>query len=150
MCTHGLQTNYSGVFFGIAALLLWRYVLYTLILQHMILYEGNFLEFIRSPISQDVPPGTNAEFTCQHSTADIIRWTVNGSLIGQNTSPDIRTASGDGVNILTITARPQYNGTVVKCVAKFDNGRQDELSAVATLQGIIPFYQHADSVSLKE
>ena len=100
--------------------------------------EGNFLciiEFTVSPESQEVAPGTTATFECQHSTADVIRWRVNGTLIGQNTSPDIRTSSVGGVNTLMITARPKYNGTAVRCVARFDNGQQDEHSSIATLKG---------------
>ncbi|MCG8621400.1 MAG: hypothetical protein MJE68_05270, partial [Proteobacteria bacterium] len=57
---------------------------------------------------------------CRHTSSDaFISWRVSGSPSGQ--FPDIRSGSinEDGfiVNTLNIPAEPQYNGTVVECVA---------------------------------
>ena len=37
---------------------------------------------------------------------------------------------------LTIVAGPQYNGTEIVCVAKFDDGNPDEMTPPVILQGI--------------
>ena len=85
--------------------------------------------------------GAEAEFRCQHSTADAIRWRVNGSLVGRSPPPDIildlvYDVNGNLVDTLSITARPEYNGTEVVCVARFDNGSPAEQTEPATLLGI--------------
>ena len=68
-------------------------------------------------------------FRCQHSTADTIRWRINGSLVSRSNRPDGVGFDADGfVEILTITGRLDYNGTVVECVARFDSGSPDEVS----------------------
>ena len=56
---------------------------------------------------------------------------MNDTLVGRNPPPDItpgttRDDNGSLVDTLTITARPEYNGTVVVCVARFDDGTPDE------------------------
>ena len=85
--------------------------------------------------------GAEAVFRCQHSTADIIGWSVNGSLVGRRPPPDISLGLVDDINgnlvdTLTISARPEYNGTEVVCVARFDNGSPDEQTKPAILLGI--------------
>ena len=84
--------------------------------------------------------GAEAEFRSRHPTADAIRWSVNGSLVGRNPPPDIipgttRDNNDNLVDTLTITARPEYNGTEVVCVARFDNGSPDEQTEPATILG---------------
>ena len=76
-----------------------------------------------------MPIGEDIIFRCQHETADTIRWRVNSLLLGQNTPPNIipNTFCDDNGNLvgtLTITARPdlEHNGTMVVCVARFDDG----------------------------
>ena len=85
--------------------------------------------------------GAEAEFRCRHPTAGFIRWSVNGSLVGRSPPPDIipettRDVTGNLVDTLTITSRPEYNGTEVVCVARFDDGSPDEQTEPATLLGI--------------
>ena len=64
-----------------------------------------------------------------------ITWRVNGSLVGR--FPDIITGSvnedGNRIDILTIPAEPQYNGTVVECVAVFFDGSPTEVTPPATI-----------------
>ena len=102
------------------------------------------LAFNEVPVSQEVPVGTEAVFRCQHSTAHYIGWRVNGSFVGRNSPPDItpgttRDEDGNLVDTLTIVARLEYNGTIVVCVAQFDDGTPDETSeppAILLIQGI--------------
>ena len=94
-----------------------------------------------TPVSQEVAIGAGAEFRCHHPTADTIRWRVNGSLVGRSSFPDItpsttREVNGNLVDTLTIIARPEYNGTEVVCVARFDDESPDEQTEPATLLGI--------------
>ena len=85
--------------------------------------------------------GAEAEFRCRHPTASFIDWRVNGSLVGQDPPREIipgttRDVNGNLVNTLTITARPEYNGTEVVCVAFFVDGSPDEQTEPAMLLGI--------------
>ena len=96
--------------------------------------------FDEVPDSQKVSVGVEAEFRCRHSTADFIRWRVNGSLVGGNPPSGIirdttRDDSDNLVDTLTITARPEYNRTVVVCVASFDDGSPNEETFPAELIG---------------
>ena len=99
-------------------------------------------EFIEIPTSQTVSVGEVAEFRCSHSTADIIRWRVNGTLVSlSRPPPDITLAiNSEFVHILTIIGRPIYNGTEVVGVARFDDNSPDETTnPEAMLIGIL-FY----------
>ena len=98
------------------------------------------LAFVEVPVNQEVPMGAEATFRCQHPTADTIRWRVNGSLVGRSTPPDIapqtiRKDNGNLVGTLSITARPEYNRTMVVGVARFDDGTPDEQTQPAMLIG---------------
>ena len=78
-----------------------------------------------SPQKQTTPIGHHAVFKCQHTTHSIF-WRVNGrSVRGNNTHfPSI---VRDGYTItytLTILARPEYNGSVVECIAVGLNERR--------------------------
>ena len=62
--------------------------------------------------------------------------------MGRNTPPGIipntfRDDNGNLLGTLIITARPEYNGTMVVCVARFDDGRPDEQTEPALLTGTI-------------
>ena len=92
------------------------------------------LAFIEMPTSQSVSIGQDAEFRCQHSSADTIRWRVNSSLVSRSNAPDgVGLDTDDLLDILTITGRLDYNGTVVECVARFDNGSPEQVSNPALL-----------------
>ena len=98
------------------------------------------MAFVEVPITQEVATGAQAVFRCRHPSADTIRWEVNGSLVGGNPPPDItpgttRDDNENLVDLLTITARPEYSGTEVVCVARFDDSRPEELSQPAILTG---------------
>ena len=93
------------------------------------IYSSCHLAFIEAPTSQNVLIGQDAAFRCQHSTADTIRWRINGSLVSRSNIPDGVGLDADGlVEILTITGRLDYNGTEVECVARFDNGSPELVS----------------------
>ena len=82
--------------------------------------------------------GVPAVFRCQHSSADIIRWRVNGSLIStRNADPDMHVdRDSSGREILRIIPRT-VDVYVVVCVAQFDSGSPDVPSAIAYLTGIM-------------
>ena len=90
----------------------------------------------------EVPVGSEAVFRCTHSTADSIRWRIDGTFVGRSPPPDITPdviiEGGTLVDTLTIVARLDYNGTTIVCVAQFDDGSPDETSqppAVLRVQG---------------
>ena len=72
---------------------------------------------------------TVAEFYCQNTAADGITWTINGSTIfPENVS--------QGSFLLNITARPEYDQTVITCEAYFINSPVQETDpAVMRIQG---------------
>ena len=72
--------------------------------------------FLVSPAPLTVAVGTEAVFQCQHLNADFVTWRING--IAVRDFPDIVSIHHvGGVSSLTITARPEYNGAMVECVA---------------------------------
>ena len=99
-------------------------------------YYTDFAE-VPSSMTQSVELGTaTPPFRCRHTSSDaIISWLVNDILSGQFS--DIRSGSvnenGTIVYTLTIPAEPQYNGTVVECVAVFFDGSPTEVSPAATI-----------------
>ena len=96
------------------------------------------------PTSQTVSVGEVAEFRCRHPTADTIRWRVNGTLVSVNRPPPDITLRVDSelVYILTIIGLPEYNGTEVVGVARFDDDSPDETTnPEAMLIGILFYIQ---------
>ena len=83
---------------------------------------------------------------CRHTSGTFITWRVNGLAVGD--FPDIIPGSinenGTIVNTLTIPDEPQYNGTVVECVAVFFDGSLPEVSPIATI--ILLFLNSTDSL----
>ena len=100
----------------------------------MYLYFTGFAEIpanVTVELGTETPPSR-----CRHISSDaLINWLVNGLSLGQ--FPDIRSESvyedGTIVHTLTIPAEPQYNGTVVECVAFFVDGSPIEVTPAAIL-----------------
>lgn len=87
--------------------------------------------FDESPTSQKVSAGEIAEFRCQHSTVNVVNWTIDGSLVDiRNPSPGVHVSTSGASSILTIAASLERNGTEVVCVA---GGSPDEISDPAFL-----------------
>ena len=80
-----------------------------------------------------------AEFRCQHSTADGIRWKVNGSVLSSvYFPPGVQQRVENRLYILTIMGMPEYNGTeVVGDAFHFTDGSSlEETEPVALLEGM--------------
>ena len=99
--------------------------------------------FAEIPANVTIELGTALPpYRCQYTSSDAhISWRVNGSSSGL--FPDIRSdsvnESGNMVYTLTIPAEPQYNGTVVECVAFFlDGSFPTEVSPPATIILLFP------------
>ena len=96
-------------------------------------------EFAEVPSNVTVELGTPPpSLRCRHSSPEaIIIWSVNGSSLGL--FPHISSSSGsinengNLVYTLTIPAEPQYNGTVVECLAIFIDGSPTERTPAATI-----------------
>ena len=84
---------------------------------------------MEAPTTLEVTAGTEAVFRCQHSGADSLGWRVNYTSVERYPLPGI----SEGLGILTILALPEYNGTVVECVALFFDGSLPALSPPAYL-----------------
>ena len=93
-----------------------------------------------APTSQSVNIGQTATFRCQHISAHVLYWRVNGLSIGNTPPPGISRSTSveeNGiVHVLTISGIPEYNGTIVKCVAAYING-SSEVSPAVILEGIV-------------
>ena len=73
---------------------------------------------------------------CRHIILDAhITWSVNGSPSGlfHGIRRGFVNENGTIVHTLTIPAEPQYNGTVVECVAVLFDGSLPEVSTAATI-----------------
>lgn len=100
-------------------------------------------DFTRIPESQTVGLGLDAVFHCQHRGALSIGWLVNG--VPENRlndsgmfikSGNYRDQDNSLVYTLTILARPEYNGTMVECVAPFlDGPAQRSPPVTLTIEG---------------
>ena len=85
---------------------------------------GTFTEI---PVSVNISVGEAAEFRCRHSTADVVGWRVNGSLISQVNPPHgITTEFISGSSKLTIVGRPDFDGIEVVGVARFFSASPEE------------------------
>ena len=76
---------------------------------------------VRPPTSTVVYPDTQAVFTCEPSSGYVIAaWYVNGTdsrLLPEEVRDDTSNRADGFTEILIITARTQYNNTVVQCLA---------------------------------
>ena len=70
--------------------------------------------------------GVDAVFRCRHSDADFIGWKVNNVSIGRDPLPGVSVGAGT----LTILALPEFNGTVVECLAFFISGTAESAPPV--------------------
>ena len=89
------------------------------------------------PQTRNVTAGSEVEFRCQHSEADFIGWRVNNVSVRNSPLPGV--SQSQAGTALTILALPEYNGTVVECVALFLDGSQPEYSPPVYLivEGIV-------------
>ena len=95
---------------------------------------------VRPPTSTVVYNNTQAVFTCKLALDSIGVWYVNGTdsrSLPDEVIDDIATGSDGLTETLIITARIQYNNTVVQCVAGEFGGSGIERSdnATMTIQG---------------
>ena len=94
-------------------------------------------EFAEVPSNVTVELGTPPPpLRCRHASLEaLITWRVNGSFVGR--FPSITSGSvnenGNIVDTLTIPAEPQYNGTVVECLAFFLDGSPIEVTPAVTI-----------------
>ena len=96
---------------------------------------------LNPPESKAVFPNQSASFTCE-VFGGYTSWRVNGSLINELTSEVLNdldtslanTEEGNALDILTIKARTEYNGTEIQCVTFGDFSDYSE-SVALTVQG---------------
>ena len=103
-----------------------------------------FPEILRAPENATVFLDQSAEFTCE-TDSGLSGWRINRTLL-QDLPPEIRsdlrvsvtsTAEGSTVEVLTIPARAEYNGTRVQClvVTYFGGGSSESENATLKIQG---------------
>ena len=91
--------------------------------------------FVVVPQSLNVTVGEEVVFQCEHSSAAILGWKINGILL--NDQPDLENDFIDttigGLHILTITALFKYNTTTVQCLTASESEATDP--AILQIQG---------------
>ena len=100
-------------------------------------------EIVTSPVSVFVFTESEAEFTCETRNAPAFSWRVNGTFLGQldpslraELDTDQETVGNIDRHTLTITARAEYDGTVVQCVASVPGGDfRESRNATLMIQG---------------
>ena len=105
----------------------------------MINYHSDYglQNFAEVPSNVTIELGTPPPpLRCRHTSSEaIITWRVNGLPLRQfpKISSGFVNENGHIVYTLTIPAEPQYNGTVVECVAIFTDGSPTEVTPAATI-----------------
>ena len=85
-------------------------------------------------MSLNVTDNMVVNFQCQNPAADAIDWMINGST---NFPEYVYSEKQGNILFLNITARSEYNQTVITCKAYFRNSPVQETEpAVMTIQGI--------------
>ena len=90
-----------------------------------------FKVFTEIPRTLNVTAGIQAMFRCQHSDADTLAWRVNNRSIRQ--SPLRGLSQSQDRSTLTIIALPEYNGTLVECLALYFDGSPPDSAPPAYL-----------------
>ena len=77
--------------------------------------------FVVEPLSLNVTVGEEVVFQCEHSSAAIIAWQINGTLL--NDQPELEndfidTTTGR-LHTLTVNALAKYNTTSIQCEPLF-------------------------------
>ena len=73
-------------------------------------------DFTTVPSSLTIAVGEEAVFQCHYPGATI-NWRINGTAVVSSLSITVTSSGEQPFDTLTITARPEYNGTEVVCVA---------------------------------
>ena len=94
-------------------------------------------QVVPTPVNASVEQG-RATFSCQHSLADSIQWSLNGTARNRLNLPNISVyddpSDGDGTrHILSIETLPQYNQTTIECVASFNESPSKDTPPVTLL-----------------
>ena len=97
--------------------------------------------FTYRPYDQDVPEGTNnVTFMCRFAQAIYVGWLINETGTNQFLPAAITTGSvtsnGDEVSTLTIAALPEYNETVVGCLATLPSHELCLVNATLLIRGV--------------
>lgn len=95
-------------------------------LKEFFLYTGQFTEV---PQTVNVTAGNDAVFRCLHSDAEFYGWRIDGRSARTANLSEVSVQS----NMLTILALPEYNGTVVECIALYSDGTPSQTSPPALL-----------------
>ena len=91
---------------------------------------------VQPPTSTVVYPDTQTVFTCELTSGSLGAWLINGTdsrELPEEVRDDISTGDDGLTEILNITARTQYNNTVVQCAASEFGGSGSERSDNVTL-----------------
>lgn len=101
--------------------------------------------FVHRPHDQYVPEGAgSATFRCFFHGSLSVAWLINGISINEifrsatrpmAISQSTEIIDGAAVNVLTIDALPEYNGTLVTCEASFPNLEVCSASAMLLIVG---------------
>ena len=81
-----------------------------------ILYTYAIVEFTMVPSSLVVNVGEEAVFQCRYPGATI-NWRINGAAVVLSPFITVTSSGQQSSDTLTITALPEYNETVIECVA---------------------------------
>ena len=94
-------------------------------------------EFPLSPMSLNITLDTVAVFYCQHTTANVITWRINGTSLGDFPEGVSSAIISGGIFTLMIAALPDYNLTVIECEALFSDSPSAQTEpAIMMIQGM--------------
>ena len=91
--------------------------------------------FVEVPRSLNVTVDAKATFQCSHPRANVIVWLINTTEINRHTEIEGTFHVNFRGNVLTVTALPEYNTTVIQCQAYFFTGSITSTAAILNIQG---------------
>ena len=94
--------------------------------------SGGFTEVTRS---LNVTVDAEATFHCSHPRASVIVWLINTTEINRHTEIEGTFRVNFRGDILTVTALPEYNTTMIQCQAFFYTGSITSTAAILNIQG---------------
>ena len=99
------------------------------------------------PQSRNVTVGEVVVFQCEHSSAAILGWKINGTLL--NDQPDLENdfidTTAGRLHTLTVTALSKYNSTSIQCLTARESEATD--TAILQIQGELINNGNSDVIS---
>lgn len=101
----------------------------------------NFSDFIESPESATVPINSTVWMRCKPNETDLFGWLFNNEQLLLDNLP-VHITCDNNLNVLTIVAAKELNGSVFQCVARRNSKPVHSEEAYLIVTGIYLVFMH--------